>query len=130
MIDVDKAIRTTLLASTGITGKVGNRIYCPNLPPGYSPENTAIEYSVRGGRDFMYVPLVQPSIQIKCWGPTMEDAREVYGVLHSYLKDIRRHQGSDFTLMGCQMETFGQDLIDIATGWYNVLSFWTFTFLE
>jgi hypothetical protein len=91
----------------------------------------AICYSVRGGDSSEYIPpIVQPSIQFRCYDDDPIGARAVYTALYNALQGIQNVkvtvEGTDYYIFSSKEEVQGQDLIDpdVPTLYY-VLTFFS-----
>jgi hypothetical protein len=83
--DPNKVIRAYLITQASLTALVSTRIYSPSLKEGYVLP--AICYSVRGGDSSEYIPpIVQPSIQFRCYDDDPIGARAVYTALYNALQ--------------------------------------------
>jgi hypothetical protein len=128
LIDPNKAVRTWLMANTTITDLVGSRIFCGVLPQSYSAEKDglAITVKVRGGSAHEYVPLIRPSMQIECWGESLqyESVRELYAKVYDALHGYNMISVGDTVILSSIEEVEGQDSTDPDTGWASVVSFY------
>lgn len=90
----------------------------------------AITFETVGGTTDLYLPVVNPRVQVRCWHDTdAEVARQVYRAVHDALYNLRNKtlSGSEF-LAETEEVVHGQDLTDPQTGYRSVLSFWRLNF--
>lgn len=131
MIDTNTELRTWLLTQSTIADEVSTRIYWPQLPERYDYDNRkAIAFFCRGGSNHNEIPLLEPSIQFKCFGATSVEAREVYRALYDTLYDVDASTDNAYILSATE-ETAGQDLRDQEDeNSFFVLTFWKVQFIE
>lgn len=123
MIDSNAAIVEFLKTDGPLATKVGTDIYAGRLKDGFEL-GPAIVVSTRGGKAEVYIPHIKPSIQVKCYGTTQMEAREVYGLIFDALHGIDSITlGSGRHIASALEEVQGQDLIDPDTNWPFVLAF-------
>lgn len=123
MIDENKAIRDFLLTNAALVALVGARVWAGTDVPaaGYKPsDGGAICLKVRGGGPDYTDLLLDPSVQLKCYGATAVTARAVYAALYDAL-----HQAKSGTIRHAWCDVLGQDLTEPETAWPFVLTFFT-----
>lgn len=122
MTDPDATLITYLTGQAGLTALTGNRIYAGlYLPKDYRPETgPALLFSPRGGGQDYTGLVLSPSYQFRSCGATLKMARELDRALYDVLDDIQ----DCTTIKYARMEVIGQPLLDQATGWPMVLSFY------
>ena len=129
MVDTNIIIRDWLIAQTGITDLVGNRVYAANP----LPENVtlpAISFFTRGGTSIAEVPtIVMPSVQFNCWADDPIEARKIYRALYDELNGLNNAQitidGTDYFILYSREEVQGQDIQDEIPDFWNTMSFYT-----
>ena len=126
MRDVHSAIRTLLVADSGLTALVNTRVFAGRdvPPPGTAPgDGACLTFRVRGGaggyrgRDYEDA-LIVPSVQFKCYAASEIKAFEVYRALVDAL-----HNGHDGTVLHAEEAGVGQPVEEPGTEWRFVLSF-------
>jgi len=132
MVNSNIVIRDWLIAQTGITDLVSNRVYAANP----LPENVtlpAISFFTRGGSSIAEVPtIIMPSVQFNCWASSNTGAREIYRALYDELNGLNNAQitidGTDYFILYSREEVQGQDISDESIpGFWNTMSFYTIT---
>ena len=129
MIDTNKAIRLILIADSALIATVpAVRIQAGPLRSGTTLPAVTIENV--GGETDENLPLISPTVQIRCWAEEdPEEARLVYRLGHDALYDKRGVDlGVNGFLLNAREAVHGQDLIDPVTKWPNVLSVFQFIF--
>ena len=123
MIDAGDAIRDHLVANAALYALVGVRVYAERdvPPPGYKPaaSGPCVCVKVRGGLPHPSDALLEPSVQVKCYGADETEANQVYRALYGAL-----HNGGSGVVRWGQCEVLGQTLTERDTGWPFVLSFY------
>lgn len=120
MVDVHAVIRDYLLARTAVL--VGTRVYAGrDVPPvTYSvADGACITFRVRGGLGDYEDALLSPSVQVKCYAATEQQADVLYRAVDDALQD-----GRDSDILWAQRETLGQPLEEPQTEWRFVLGFY------
>lgn len=119
MTDAEAILRAHLLSNAPLTALVGTRVYAaPNPPPGYTPASgAAIVFGPRGGADSYSGATLLPSMQYRCYGPTLAIARQVSRALYEALVDQ-----PGVGVRQSRLETFPQPLTDPETEWEYVWS--------
>ncbi len=137
MVDSNIVIRDWLIAQTGITDLVSNRIYAANP----LPENVtlpAISFFTRGGTSMAEVPtIVMPSVQFNCWANDPIESRKIYRALYDELNGLNNAEvtidGTNYYILYSREEVQGQDIQDEGgqytdiPGFWNTMSFYTVT---
>lgn len=129
MIDTNKAVRLILIADAALIATVPiAQIQAGPLRSGTTLPAVTLENV--GGNTDKNLPLISPTVQIRCWSETdPEEARKIYRLVHDALYDKRGVDlGADGFLLNAREAVQGQDLIDPETRWPNVLSVFQFIF--
>jgi hypothetical protein len=129
MIDTNKAIRLILIADTALITTVPvTQIQVGPVRSGTTLPAVTLENV--GGETDENLPLISPTVQIRCWSESsLEEARLVYRLVHDALHDKRGVDlGADGFLLNAREAVHGQDLVDPETRWPNVLSVFQFIF--
>ena len=129
MIDTNKAARLILIADAALIATVpAAQIQAGPLRSGTALPAITLE-TAGGGMDDN-LPLISPTVQVRCWSEgDPEEARLVYRLVHDALYDKRGVDlGANGFLLSAREAVQGQDLIDPETRWPNVLSVFQFIF--
>lgn len=129
MIDTNRAVRLLLVADPALLATVpAARIQAGPLRSGTALPAVTLE--TFGGFTDDNLPLISPTVQIRCWSEAdPEEARRIYRLVHDALYDRRAVDlGADGFLLNAREAVHGQDLIDLETRWPNVLSVFQFIF--
>lgn len=128
MIDAIKTTRTWLLGESSITDIAGQRVYGGPLPEIYNAEadGHAITINVRGGSAHSEIPLVEPSLQIECWGPQLKyaDVNALAGLVYDALHGKNMLIVGDVAIKSSICEVLPQPSTDPDTGWANNVAFY------
>lgn len=131
MIDTTAIVRNFILSRPGVAAQVVDRVYAVRIPEDLSVEPQIPKFillSGVGGQASLELPFLEPTIQVKCFGPSPKLAREVYREVFDGLHGIDNYYFSGGYVVFSYEEVQGQDLIDPSTGWAFVLSFFKFRF--
>jgi hypothetical protein len=123
MIDTNKAIRLILVADAALIATVpAAQIQVGPVRSGTTLPAVTLE--TVGGETDGDLPLISPTVQIRCWSEKdPEEARLVYRLVHDALHDRRGVDlGANGFLLNAREAVYGQDLVDPETRWPNVLS--------
>lgn len=119
MIDPNNALRALLLADTGVSGLVGDRIYAPTIPQDFNPsQGLGLAISTRGGTAEDECPILTLSMQFVAWAPTDEgiNARAVYRAVFDALHGKNNIDlGQLGYVLSAMEEVAGQDGADPET---------------
>jgi hypothetical protein len=131
MIDTNAAFRSWLLQSDAIQAMTEGRVYCPDLPEGIDPSNgVAITFQRRGGNADLYLPIVSPSITVKCWAGRDQavQANQLYRAVFDQVHGQNNVNLADLGyVLSCFEQVQGQDVTDPDTGWATVVTFFQLT---
>ena len=106
------------LADAALATAVDGRIYGGDAPPAdYDPAGGCVVFKSRGGPT-RYDPLINASIQVKCYGPTAPVAWQIYQLTYDAL-----HEASNGRVAFSQSETTGQQLTEPGTGRVYILAY-------
>jgi hypothetical protein len=126
--DPNVAVIAMLSSDEAVVAAVNNRIWSPRIPAGFNPEDGAgISLHIRGGKNGLYDPIVEPSFQVVTWAVSTKKARAVMAAVTRVLHNLADQQvatvdGTVRVLTGVQ-EVYPQDVIDSDTGWFTCVSF-------
>jgi hypothetical protein len=123
--DVAAAIRTCLVAKTGLAGVFGSRIYAQRSTPpvAYQPsQGAAICLLIRGGQPNYSGALIEPSVQFKVYGAS----EAVAGAAYNALFDACHDKAGNGIVRWSRSEVLGQPLTEPDSGWPFVLAFFKF----
>lgn len=128
MTDVEAALRTFLLARSGVYALTGTRIWTgrDTPPPDYTPaDGSALCVKVRGGAAEYSDLLLYASVQCKGYGATPVDAQALARALWDALQGTR----ADGVVRWARQETMGVVLSEPQTDgggpWWFVLTHYT-----
>ncbi len=120
MIDIDATAVSLALADAALVTAVSGHIYAGSAPPvGYDPKASGCVVLKSRGAPSRYDPMIEVSIQVKCYGPNAPAAWEVYKLTDAALNE-RSGSGVVFSLG----ESIGQALTEPATGRDFVLAYY------
>ena len=124
MIDVNKTVRTFLLAQSGITDLVGSRIYMLGLPESAVYPN--LQLISDGGISNVMTPRVSPQFAVFSWGSNIAQAVELNGVVYDSLtsQNNDRHGHSIDRITNLTLSYPYEGTED--SGWRAMLSYWNF----
>jgi hypothetical protein len=118
MVDVDAAAVALAMGNAALATAVSNRIYGGDAPPvDYDPSDGAVCLKSRGGQT-RYDPLINASIQVKCYGATPPAAWQIYQLTYNALHEARNGQ-----VTFSQSEVTGQQLTEPGTGRVFILAY-------
>lgn len=119
MRDLDAAAVALALGDTALATAVASRIYGGDAPPkGYDPSaGGAVCLKSRGG-PVRYDPIIDVSIQAKCYGPTAVDAWQTYQLTFNAL-----HEKSNGVVAWSRSEVVGQRFTEPTTKREYVLAY-------
>ena len=118
MIDVDATAVGLALDDAALVAAVDGRIYGGDAPPdGFDPADGCVLIKSRGG-PARYDPLIDVSIQVKCYGPTPPAAWTVYRTTYDAL-----HEKSNEQVTFSRSEVNGQQLAEPGTGRIYILAY-------
>lgn len=134
-IDPNMVVVTMLNTDDGVTDFTSNRVWSPRIPAGYNPEPDAkkstsgpgVSLHIRGGKNGLYDPIVEPSFQVVTWAVSTKKARAVMAAVTNVLHNLADQQvttvdGIARVLTGIQ-EVYPMDVVDSDTGWFTCVSF-------
>lgn len=124
MNDVNTALRQ-YLEKTALGAYVGNHLYAGvDVPPvGYKPtDGPALCFKTRGGRIADSEAVIDASVQFKCYGVDQVEADTCYRTLVDSL-----HVHGAALVRWAFVDVIGQPIVEPATGWYAVLTFFQVT---
>lgn len=120
-------MRTLLLSSSEVSTAAGGRIYAGELPAAQaaSMPRRAIVVTPSGGvglgsRD--YSDLVEPRVDIKCYGATSVEAEDVHKVVRKFLRQLRPTVAAGILVHRVVVESHGSYLRDGPAEWPMYLS--------
>lgn len=125
------AVREVIVGSSTAYSITGDRVFAgPRMPDEYDPasDGSAVHFFMRGGDVDRYLPIISPSMQFKFYGETMDDAMQAYDAVRNILHDMAPESTTYGNIRSAFEESYGQTLIDPATGWPFILSFFKFKF--
>lgn len=132
MNDVLPALRAILLADADVAALVGTRIYGERVNEadiGQGPNTQqAIELSLEPsgvGRRFNNLALQQVGVELRCYGPTPYEAREVWRHAHQCLKRAIRSTMDDVIIHSINPDMGPVSIIDPDTEWPVVWELWS-----
>lgn len=134
MVDTTQIVTQFLLQVAGVQAEVSSRVYGVTVPENFEPGNLPaalpkfVLLTAVGGHADLNLPFVEPTYQIKCFGPSPPEARGVYRAVFDALHAIDNVYFPSWLIVWAREEVQGQDLIDPETGWFFVLSFFNFRF--
>lgn len=128
-IDAASALRQYLLSNSYVSDEVGTRVYVRQIPRGTAAPGKAIVLIQVGGVPATRLPIVDTEFQIRCYGGTSVEAREVYRGLRSALHFARRQKiepgvgvgSGDNWLVSAREVSGASDLREPETEWEFVL---------
>jgi hypothetical protein len=137
-IDWMAALRQFLVSDSGVANEVGDAVYVRKVPRGTNVPGKAVVLVQSGGGVPVRLPVITANVQVRCYGDTSREAREVYRVVRSALHFARRYQiepgegvidGSHWLVSA--RETSGpSDENEPETGWFFVVSIFGCTFVS
>jgi hypothetical protein len=126
VINLSEAIRTHLLANVALAALVQGRVYAERSSPpaGYRPDQgPCVCLLIRGGLPEYSGLLQYPSVQLKCYGTSIDNANAVYRAVFAALHETR----AGTVVRWGQLENLGQTLLEPdqppGSPWYFVLTF-------
>lgn len=131
MTNPNVVVRAMLLADPAMSALVGDHIYSPKLSKSWKPEaGGAISLFVRGGTALdLYVPIVEPSVQVVAWAGSAKDARSVMdavlGVLHNAPDQIVQTVDGPARLLWGKAQVYPQDVTDSETQYPTCVCFFS-----
>jgi len=118
VIDVDATAVDLALSDATLAAAVNGRVYGGDAPPaGFDPANGCVVLKSRGGQT-RYDPLIDVSIQVKCYGATAPDAWQIYQLTYDAL-----HEAANGRVAFSQSEVTGQQLTEPSTGRTFILAY-------
>jgi hypothetical protein len=135
MIDSTAIVTQYLLQNSGVQAQVADRVFGVLIPGNEVNENLPgtelpkfVLLSGMGGFAQLNLPFVEPTYQVRCYGPSPRAAREVYRAVFDALHAVDNFYFAGNYIVWSREEVQGQDLIDPQTGWSFVLAFFNFRF--
>ena len=128
MLDILVWLRTQLLTDSEITAFVGSgtsaRIYAGQMPTDKTYTSLIVMNDLQGDND-KDIPLQKPTVQLRIYGNTMLNARELYRDVHSAIHGIQ-FQGDDGECIIPMESGTGQLLMDpvLDKPWWYMLAFY------
>lgn len=116
--DIISVVRNFLLDQYELTSVVGSNVYSPDLPSSFTTAQKAITFFRNGGQDDAELaedrayPIVESSLQFKCWGDSPESADLVYRTLVGVLNNVSHQTVGSNTLLHAEQTVNGQTLVD------------------
>lgn len=128
-VDVIALVRSFLLADTNVATEIGENVFGSLLPPNFGIEEGGIVLSGGGGDPHPEIDgWAKHRIQIDSWGETDAQARRIHGFVKSALHAKQKQNVSTIGhLVSSLCVTEGQDVVDEATEWFRVVSFFEVT---
>jgi hypothetical protein len=131
MCDPNVVVVRLLNNDAAVIAIVDGQIWSPSLPSpeSYRPDvnGAGISLHVRGGKNGLYDPIVEPSFQVTTWDVSSKKARATMSAVTAVLHDlvdqtVTTVDGVARVATGIQ-EVYPQDVTDSDTGWFTCVSF-------
>ena len=122
------AVRSILLADSGVTGQVSTRVYGDELPGSQNQQmpRKCVVLSYSGGGSLgpgarSYVPWGVTRMDVRSYGATPYEASQVRNAVHMVLKFLRRTVAASTVVHGVTVSGGPLTLRDPDTGWPHKL---------